>query len=124
MKDLYLPLTKHWFEMTKSGEKTEDYREITEYWLKRLFNDCDKEYIPDILHKFKQGWDIESIGEYYLHYPKIFNNNIMTLGYPKITDTSRILKIKHEGIEVRTGKREWGADPDKFYFVIKHGFIK
>jgi hypothetical protein len=34
--NLQLPLKKQWFEMTKSGIKTEDYREITPYWVKRL----------------------------------------------------------------------------------------
>ncbi len=37
-KVLYLPLKKEWFEMIKSGEKTEEYRDIKEYWKKRLFN--------------------------------------------------------------------------------------
>lgn len=35
-KVLYLPLKKEWFEMIKSGEKNEEYREVKEYWKKRL----------------------------------------------------------------------------------------
>ena len=31
MKNLQLSLKRNWFEMTKSGVKTEDYREITPY---------------------------------------------------------------------------------------------
>ena len=34
---------------------------------------------------------------------------------------NRIIKYKHEGIEIRTGNPNWGAEPDKLYFVIKHG---
>lgn len=34
--NLQLSLKTRWFEMTKSGLKTEDYREITPYWVKRL----------------------------------------------------------------------------------------
>lgn len=45
----------------------------------------------------------------------------MTLGYPKSTDTERIIKFEHAGIEIRTGNPEWGAEPGKLYFVIKHG---
>ena len=45
----------------------------------------------------------------------------MTLGYPKSNDTERILKLEHKGIEIREGKPEWGAEPGKKYFVIKHG---
>jgi len=47
----------------------------------------------------------------------------MTLGYPKSNDTERILKLEHKGIEIRTGNPDWGAEPDKLYFVIKHGKI-
>lgn len=47
----------------------------------------------------------------------------MTLGYPKASDSKRILKLEHNGIEISTGKKEWGAEPNKLYFVIKHGKI-
>ena len=52
-----------------------------------------------------------------------FKSNIITLGYPKSTDTKRVLKLEHKGIEIRTGNPEWGAEPNKLYFVIKHGGI-
>ena len=56
---------------------------------------------------------------------KKFDSNIMTLGYPKSTDSDRFLKIEHKGIEIRTGNPEWGAEPNKLYFVILHGsFLK
>ena len=45
----------------------------------------------------------------------------MTLGYPSKTDESRILRYEHAGIEIRTGVELWGAEPNKLYFVIKHG---
>lgn len=37
-KVLYLSLKKEWFDMIKSGIKTEEYREVKEYWKKRLFS--------------------------------------------------------------------------------------
>ena len=123
MKDLQLSLKKNWFEMTKSGIKTEDYREINPYWFKRLFNDPDKEMISEMIEKIKLGWSIISIGDYFLHYPKKFQSNIMTLGYPKSTDTSRIIKLEHKGIEIEKGNPAWGAEPDTYYFVIKHGLM-
>jgi len=44
--NLQLSLKKEWFEMTKAGIKTEDYRDINEYWMKRLFTkDTFDEYI-------------------------------------------------------------------------------
>ena len=45
----------------------------------------------------------------------------MTLGYPSNNDVTRIKKYAHAGIEIRTGNPDWGAEPDKLYFVIKHG---
>ncbi|MDY6381974.1 MAG: hypothetical protein SPK52_06915 [Synergistales bacterium] len=43
MKTLKLVLKKKWFDMIASGEKTEEYRETTPYWKKRLCpcNDYD-----------------------------------------------------------------------------------
>lgn len=102
--NLQMSLKKQWFEMTKAGIKTEDYREITPYWEKRLFYKS-KELKDDGFH----------------FYFKKFDFNIMTLGYPKSSDTDRILKLEHKGIEIRTGNPDWGAEPNKFYFVIKHG---
>lgn len=43
MKILYLTLKKKWFDLIKSGQKTEEYREIKPYWEKRLkdkYFDC------------------------------------------------------------------------------------
>ena len=45
----------------------------------------------------------------------------MTSGYPASSDGERILHLKHAGIEIREGNPDWGAEPDKLYFVIKHG---
>lgn len=38
MNTLKLVLKKKWFDMIASGEKTEEYREITRYWKKRMYN--------------------------------------------------------------------------------------
>lgn len=96
-------LKQKWFDMTKAGIKTEDYREINSYWIKRL------------------GKTFTIHGMFMTFLPKKFEYNIMTLGYPKSTDKDRILKFEHAGIEIRTGNTEWGAEPGKMYFVIKHG---
>ena len=121
MKNLQLPLKQNWFEMTKSGEKLEDYRELTPYWCNRLMT-FDGEIKPtkfweSIAYGFSKG--------YFYHRAdfKVFNENIMTLGYPKSTDLERILKLKHNGIEIRTGNPDWGAEPNKLYFVIMHGAV-
>ena len=38
MKILYLPLKSKWYNMIESGIKTEEYREIKDFWIKRLEN--------------------------------------------------------------------------------------
>jgi hypothetical protein len=127
-KTLTLSLIRKWFEMTKSGIKKEDYREITPYWCNRfLFFKAES--------KSKEFWeneffkvDCESADNLILKYIergivsfKNFSTNKMTLGYPKSEDTERIVNLEHLGIEIRTGNEEWGAEPNKLYFVVKHG---
>lgn len=124
--NLQLSLKKQWFEMTKEGIKTEDYRDINIYWTKRLVYN-----VPDLLRQLKNrhhlffysdeecyNFLVNRIG--YFGY-RDFETNTMTLGYPKGTDSERIIKFEHAGIEIRTGNPEFGAEPNKLYFVIKHG---
>jgi len=127
---LRLPLNRKWYEMTDSGEKTEDYRELTTYWLSRIVNIYAPKESPN-----DGQWDYEnmiydltinqsSLNEVLNAYwakLKPFTTNTLLLGYPKKSAIRRIQKREHKGIEVRTGKPEWGAEEGKLYFVIKHG---
>lgn len=119
MSELRLSLKAKWFGMTKAGVKTEDYREINQYWWKRLVQcgECYRDF-PDSINDI-----LAPVEEWKMIMPKSFDYNVMTLGYPKSGDTERILRIEHKGIEIRTGNPEWGAEPGKLYFVIKHGNI-
>lgn len=120
MKKLQLSLIEKWFEMTKKGIKPEDYRELTSYWYARL---C----LYDGVKKSKRFWDFIGINNVSADSSKLsfikFENNVMTKGYPKSTDTERILKLEHKGIGIGTGNPEYGAVEGKLYFVIKHGKI-
>ncbi len=126
--NLQLPLTRQWFEMTEAGIKPEDYRLPTAYWCNRfllyegkimpksfwkevLLDDCFKSEAENLLYFIRKN---------IISFQK-FTTNIMTLGYPSKTDESRILRYEHAGIEIRTGNSAWGAEPNKLYFVIKHG---
>lgn len=120
-KTLHLTLKKKWFEMTKSGIKTEDYRDIEPYWIKRL---VDKELFKyhsreTFLEWFNNQPDHVTLN----HVVTKRSYNKITLGYPKSTNLDRILTLEHKGIEIREGNPEWGAEPGKLYFVIKHGKI-
>lgn len=115
--NLQLSLKKQWFEMTKAGIKTEDYREINPYWYRRLLNPLPKYYTVVYFTKEEMIKGLANRGF------KKFDTNIMTLGYPKSTDAERILKLEHKGITIGYGNPEWGAEKNKLYFIIKHGKI-
>ena len=67
MKTVTMPIQKKWFNMIISGEKKEEYREVKEYWRKRLLHDkvdrlklingygSDKPYIIIELKDIKMG---------------------------------------------------------------------
>lgn len=121
MKNLQLSLKTKWFEMTKNGVKKEDYRLINHYWIKRLMTKkynsvypIESEAIDGVLKHIDPNYLVKN-------HSKKFDQNLMTLGYPKKGDLERTLILEHEGIEIRTGNPEWGAEPNKLYFVIKHG---
>ena len=126
-KQIRLSLKRKWFEMTALGIKTEDYREITPR-MNRILYCCmnDENKIAECVRCKKSITDVTEIKKCYdclfgVSYLKNFDHNIMTLGYPSKNDESRILRFEHAGIEIRTGNPEWGAEPNKLYFVIKHG---
>jgi hypothetical protein len=124
---LRLPLKTKWFEMTKAGVKTEDYREINDYWVKRfLYHKESKLTVEEIIrfiknYKYYGYVDVSAIFTYHDLSFKEFQQNVMTLGYPKFNENERILKIEHKGIEVRNGNPDWGAENNKLYFVVMHG---
>lgn len=130
MKNLQLSLINVWFQKTKTGEKTEDYREITPYWCNRFLLQNGRKETKDFWENYLEIYEEEILKSVLdtgdnIHRitTKEFGENIMTLGYPKKTDTERILKLEHKGIEISTGKTEWGAEENKLYFVLKHGSI-
>ena len=92
-KTLHLNLKRQWFDMNQSGEKAEEYREISKYWMKRLYDGFT----------FKE-----------------FNTITFSNGYAKDRDQFIIELLD---IEINTGRKEWGAAPDVNYFVLKLGKI-
>lgn len=100
-KILDLPLKAKWYEMQESGEKPEEYREITPYWCKRLL--CI--YIPLFSHR--NGYSQCNV--------KGYTHVRFRYGYTKRTFTHKI-----DSITIGYGKPEWGAPTDKKVFIIKH----
>lgn len=97
---LHLSLKKQWFDMIKSGEKKEEYRDITPYWSKRLCNYNPKENVYEIAN---------------------FNAVEFTLGYPAKDEYDKRIKFEIIGISIGHGKEKWGAIPNINYFIIKLG---
>ena len=120
MKTLTLPLQRKWFDMIKSGEKKEEYREISKFWSTRFlgasltekFNLVDYKFV--ILQKLKDDLNV-------IFGIDKFESLIFTLGYPNADDTERRLTFKNPKIRIGYGKPEWGAEPGKMYFVISWG---
>lgn len=97
--------------MIKSGEKKEEYREIKDFWIRRLVNFKNEveagvldEFIGDLRHPGFRHFDFVE-----------FRN-----GYGKNVPS---LKMALNKIMVGTGREAWGADPFKFYFVLKLGKV-
>jgi len=59
MKTLHLNLQKKWFDMILAGEKAEEYRDITEYWIKRLQKDFDTITFSNGYAKNRPQFEIE-----------------------------------------------------------------
>lgn len=94
---LTLPIKKKWFDMIKSGEKKEEYREIKPYYDSR----------------FQLVKHNNALGEqfYCESYRELYFRN----GYKKDSPT---IKCRVE-ITIGTGRIEWGAEKDKLYYVLK-----
>ena len=97
---LVLPIKKKWFDMIKSGEKKEEYREIKPYYDSRLFNYCRLIALKEFAYDY---WG-------YPEFEVIFRN-----GYSK---NSPKIKCK-VNCRKDIGKEEWGAEKDKLYYVLK-----
>lgn len=84
--------------MISEGVKKEEYREIKDYWIKRLKDISSKEPFYD-----------------FIPYDKIIFKN----GYAKNAPT---MVVEFDGIRIGKGNTDWGAD-DEVYFCIKLGNI-
>ena len=130
MNVLHLILTYHWYDMIDSGEKKEEYREITPYWLRRLIGewapDADgafdlvpvevpacsgSEYSPEDAASFARNMD--ECKWSYKHGAIVFHR-----GYA--ADAKTMAFIIND-LSIREGKLEWGATPGKKYFVFSLG---
>ena len=98
---LVLPIKRKWFDMIRSGEKKEEYREIKSYWTSRFIG---KEFDFEDLPK-----------EFCRQTPNYLITVIIKNGYRK--DSPKI-KCKCK-LKIGQGKEEWGAEPGKEYYILE-----
>ena len=122
VKILHLVLKKKWYEMQESGEKPEEYREITPYWYQRLYQRKkefgyagrltrdDAEYCcePDLRYILKgEGFADTEL--------KPYTHVLFSYGY-----TQRCFINRIDSITIGMGLPEWGAPTYREVFIIKH----
>lgn len=100
--------------MIASGEKTEEYRDIKPYWIKRL---CFTRIDNPCFWCVKENWCrecFEEAGEDWCAFP--FDEVCFHLGYTSTTMTFEIREIC-----IGYGNPQWGAPTDREVFIIKLG---
>ena len=105
MRKLYLTLTEKWFDMILSGEKPEEYRELKEYWAKRLV-DAPEPNIYD-----PKGQEVNF---------KQFDVVVFSNGYHK---DRRQMTVDFKYTDIGPGQEKWGAEQGKSYFRLHLGKV-
>ena len=111
---IHLPLKGKYYHMIKSGQKPEEYREETPYWMKRICG-CPATRCKDTKPKTCQGCPVLQNTRMI---PKRFSAAHFTLGYPKRDDTERNLLKRIIKVTLGRGNPAWGAEPGKEYIII------
>lgn len=106
---LTLPIRKKWFDMIKSGEKKEEYREIKDYYNKCLGKaTIDFPFTEAIIRNLKsiKSYDASQIKDIEVIFRNGYNQNSPRLW----------CKCK---LRIGQGKEEWGAEPGKEYYILE-----
>ena len=104
LKILHLHVDYRWYDMVKSGIKTEEYRINKPYWVNRL---TEIKY-GKLLFSYRNGYE-----------PIPFKHYDAVMYYRGYSKERMLLECK--GISYDTGNTEWGAPKDEKVFVIKLG---
>lgn len=102
-KILHLPVKAKWYLMEEQGIKTEEYREINDYWCKRLMEDP-----LQVMYCFGDHLQVNPNIRF-----KSFDGVRMRYGYSK-----RYMDFGKPTIAVGRGNPEWGAPKDRDVFII------
>lgn len=102
---IILPIKKKWFDMVRSGEKTEEYRELKPYYIVRFlkalgFPKTEQESVMELLQKMEAKKPLTIL----------FRN-----GYSK-TSPSFLAECY---LSIGKGKEKWGAVLECEYFILR-----
>ena len=92
--------------MIASGEKTEEYRDKTTYWCRRLVDGYSES---------------EKNGKLYFSLPAKTFDAVHFVNGGNFHPSHPAITMQCLGIELREGNPAWGAAPGQKYFVIKLG---
>ncbi len=116
MNILDLPLKGKWYDMIESGEKPEEYREIKDFWIKRLaVCKCNNDYNKTGFY-CKKANCISCIKRGNGFYPIEFTHVRFRYGY-----TKRTMLFELNSISIGVGNPEWGAPEKEEVFILKLG---
>ena len=104
---LILPIKKKWFDMILTGEKKEEYREIKPYYTKR-FENCFEQ-------KLTVGGKKGTLNEWLRTNIRYELNVKFRNGY-SCSSPAFVAKCQ---LTIGRGNPEWGAEPNKEYYVLK-----
>lgn len=108
-----LHLKKKWFDLIKSGEKKEEYRKLTDYYIKRLAPGYSVLYGPPGFVFFnKKTLEMKKV--------LLIENVKLVLGYPKKGDATKEIIFKKALLYIGMGKEEFGAAPNEYYLIIRN----
>ena len=120
-KTLHLNLKRKWFDMILSGEKKEEYREIKKHWISQLFiKNKNSTHFTVIEFLPMDTFDISYFQNHFSLKLKSLDTITFSNGYKK--DRPQF-EIELKNIKIDSGKTEWGAEPNKKYFVLELGNI-
>ena len=93
-------LKKEWFDKIKSGEKTHEYREMSEHWCQRLGLLFDKsEGRQYFKHEMLKYWKLTNITKHVFHDGAQVEIKF-ALGYPKDYESEKFLFAKVKSLTV------------------------
>lgn len=105
---LDLSLKWEWYDMIDRGEKTEEYREIKDYYLKRLvYRSAD---MPPLEVKYMKKSDM-------LLFARTYN----AVRFHRGQGGKQTMLFEYKGFKIGIGNPLWGAPKDKEVFIIKLG---